>query len=47
VAEAIISPQFSDRINQISLKSFAPAGKMDRIDKLNKKILRILQILSK
>jgi hypothetical protein len=29
---------FSDRINQASLKSFAPAGRMDRIEKYESKI---------
>jgi hypothetical protein len=32
-----INIQFSDRINQTSLKSFAPAGRMDRINILNQK----------
>jgi hypothetical protein len=31
---------FSDKINQSSLKSFAPAGRMDRIEKYEPKINR-------
>jgi hypothetical protein len=33
-----IDSPFSDRINQVSLKSFALAGRMDRIEKYESKI---------